>query len=134
MPRMVSRIVRWMSRSACVVTSPMTTHRPFVMAVSHATRACASWSSIPSRTASETWSQILSGWPSVTDSEVSRYEGEEAKEVVTTGANDTVGLVRARPLGTVVVPAVFGILAEKLRLQREDVVQHAVDAAPLHAM
>src|SRR5207302_5190995 len=88
MPRMVSRIVRWMSRSACVVTSPMTTHRPLVMAVSQATRAWGSCASMPSRTASETWSQILSGWPSVTDSEVRRKDGEELKDVVTTTAND----------------------------------------------
>ncbi len=30
------------------------------------------------------------------------------------------------------VPAVLWVLAEKLRLQREDVVQHAVDTASLH--
>src|SRR5438132_1855160 len=39
---------------------------------------------MPSRTASETWSHTLSGWPSVTDSEVSRNECEEPKEVATT--------------------------------------------------
>src|SRR6266478_3448148 len=39
---------------------------------------------MPSRTASETWSQTLSGWPSVTDSDVSRNEREEPKEVATT--------------------------------------------------
>src|SRR5437867_13376124 len=81
-------MLRWMSRSAWVVTSPMTTQRPFVIAVSHATRARASCSSMPSSTASETWSQILSGWPSVTDSEVSRKEREELKDVVTTTANN----------------------------------------------
>src|SRR5438067_7204825 len=43
---------------------------------------------MPSRTASETWSQIVSGWPSVTDSEVRRKEREELKDVVTTTAND----------------------------------------------
>src|SRR5438874_13782973 len=38
---------------------------------------------MPSSTASETWSQTLSGWPSVTDSEVSRNERDELKDVVT---------------------------------------------------
>src|SRR5205823_7478046 len=98
MARMVSRMVRWMSRSAWVVTSPMTTQRPFVIAVSHATRARASCSSMPSSTASETWSQILSGWPSVTDSEVSRKEREELKDVVTTTANNIeIGAGKLRP-------------------------------------
>src|SRR5438093_7655865 len=91
-------MVRWMSRSAWVVTSPMTTQRPFVIAVSHATRARASCSSMPSSTASETWSQILSGWPSVTDSEVSRKEREELKDVVTTTANNIeIGAGKLRP-------------------------------------
>src|SRR5437867_11795402 len=91
-------MLRWMSRSAWVVTSPMTTQRPFVIAVSHATRARASCSSMPSSTASETWSQILSGWPSVTDSEVSRKEREELKDVVTTTANNIeIGAGKLRP-------------------------------------
>src|SRR5437763_8769484 len=38
---------------------------------------------MPSSTASETWSQTLSGWPSVTDSEVSRNERDELEDVVT---------------------------------------------------
>src|SRR5713101_5549539 len=65
----------------------MTTHRPFVIAVSQATRAWASCASMPSSTASDTWSQTLSGWPSVTDSEVRRNEREALKEVATTTAN-----------------------------------------------
>ena len=89
MPRMVSRIVREMSRSAVVVTSPMTTHSSLVIAVSQATRASRSCPSMPSRTASDTWSQILSGWPSVTDSEVSWYERDELKEVVMDAGKDT---------------------------------------------
>ncbi len=47
--------------------------RPVVVAVSQATRAFGSSRMIASRIASETWSHILSGWPSVTDSEVNRY-------------------------------------------------------------
>ncbi len=85
MARMVSRIVLEMSTSADVVTSPMTTQSSLVMAVSQATRAALSCASMPSRMASETWSQTLSGWPSVTDSEVRRYEREELKEVVMGG-------------------------------------------------
>jgi hypothetical protein len=72
MPRSVSLIVCSMATSAWVVTSPMTQRKSLVTAVSHATRASGSWSRIASRIASETWSQTLSGWPSVTDSEVSR--------------------------------------------------------------
>ena len=44
-----------------------------MVAVSQATRASGSSRRIASRMASETWSHILSGWPSVTDSEVNRY-------------------------------------------------------------
>src|SRR3989442_974160 len=129
MERIVSRIVRWMSRSACVVTSPMTTHRPLVIAVSHATRACGSWASIPSRTASETWSQTLSGCPSVTDSDVRRKDRDELKDVVT---NDDHNLEPVS--GPVVVPRILRLLAEELRLHSEYVIQHAVDAPALEAV
>jgi hypothetical protein len=37
---------------------------------------------IASKTASEIWSHTLSGWPSVTDSEVKKYFGEVMKVVV----------------------------------------------------
>src|SRR4029077_8763236 len=47
--------------------------RPVVVAVSHATRASGSSRMMASRIASEIWSHILSGCPSVTDSEVNRY-------------------------------------------------------------
>src|SRR5213078_1954948 len=43
---------------------------PVVTSVSQATRACESSSRMASSTASEIWSAILSGCPSVTDSEV----------------------------------------------------------------
>src|SRR5450759_595064 len=157
MSPIVSRMVRWMSSSACVVTSPITMHRPLVMAVSQATRAWGSWASIPSRTESETWSQTLSGCPSVTDSEVSRNDADSLKEVVTTAANDTCGgtgdsLAERRrsvdparvsrkpdrkaggPSGAVALPAVLGRLTEQLRLQREDVIEDAIDAPALEAM
>src|SRR5690242_7223388 len=125
MAAMVSRIVRWMSSSACVVTSPMTTHRPFVIAVSQATRACSSCPSMPSSTASETWSQTLSGWPSVTDSDVSRNEREELKEVVT---RTDINRAASEP---VVVARVLRLLAEEVRLEGEDVVEDAVDPPSL---
>ena len=43
---------------------------PVVHSVSQATRLCGSCSKIASSTASLIWSDILSGWPSVTDSDV----------------------------------------------------------------
>src|SRR2546428_168878 len=42
---------------------------PVVTSVSHATRALGSLARIASRIASEIWSAILSGWPSVTEPE-----------------------------------------------------------------
>src|SRR3954463_10250203 len=55
---------------ALVLISPATNTRPVVSNVSHATRDAGSCSSRASRMASDTWSAILSGCPSVTDSEV----------------------------------------------------------------
>ena len=55
-----------------MVTSPATWTRPVVTIVSTATRLWGSWASIASRIESEIWSQILSGCPSVTDSDVKR--------------------------------------------------------------
>src|SRR5207302_3173400 len=46
--------------------------RPVVTIASHATRASGSLARIESRIASEIWSASLSGWPSVTDSDVNR--------------------------------------------------------------
>src|SRR5689334_13086592 len=61
-----------MSTYDLVVTSPATWTRPVVTMVSTATRLFGSWASNASRMASLIWSQILSGWPSVTDSDVKR--------------------------------------------------------------
>src|SRR5689334_2568299 len=44
------------------------------MSVSHATRLIGSSARTASRTESEIWSAILSGWPSVTDSDVNVNE------------------------------------------------------------
>src|SRR3954467_1484455 len=75
MSRTVSRTTFWNSTYCDVVISPNTSTRPVVVAVSHATRALVSTARMESRMASEIWSHILSGWPSVTDSEVKRYSG-----------------------------------------------------------
>src|SRR5438552_5595809 len=60
-------------RSVEMRNSPATTAMPVVTSVSHATRAAGSLAMIASRTASEIWSAILSGCPSVTDSEVKTW-------------------------------------------------------------
>src|SRR5918995_6199038 len=59
-----------MSRCAFELISPATTAMPVVHMLSQATRLYGSCSNMPSRTASLIWSHILSGWPSVTDSDV----------------------------------------------------------------
>src|SRR3712207_549569 len=66
------RTSRGMSTYVCVVISPATTTRPVVISVSHATRPSGSSARTASRTLSEIWSAILSGCPSVTDSDVKR--------------------------------------------------------------
>ena len=72
MSKMVRRAVAVMSTTAVVVISPATTHSPVVKSVSQATRAVGSWARMASSTLSDTWSAILSGCPSVTDSDVKR--------------------------------------------------------------
>ena len=72
MSRIRSRTIRLDVDVAVVVISPATTTKPVFTRVSTATRLCGSCASMASSTASEIWSQILSGWPSVTDSEVKR--------------------------------------------------------------
>ncbi len=57
---------------ALVVISPAIMTKPVLSRVSQATRPFWSCSRTASRTASEIWSAILSGWPSVTDSDVKR--------------------------------------------------------------
>jgi hypothetical protein len=59
-----------MSTYVAVEISPATTTRPVVTSVSHATRPSRSSVRTASRTESEIWSATLSGWPSVTDSDV----------------------------------------------------------------
>src|ERR1019366_9119876 len=69
---MVPRTSVWKSTYALVVISPAITTRPVQVRVSQATRLVESSCRQASRMASEIWSAILSGWPSVTDSEVNR--------------------------------------------------------------
>src|SRR6186997_1384030 len=78
MSRTVSRTTFWNSTYLDVVISPNTSTSPVVVAVSHATRAAGSTARMLSRMASEIWSHILSGWPSVTDSDVNRYSLSES--------------------------------------------------------
>src|SRR5438034_1377193 len=68
------RTSRGMSTYVSVVISPATTTRPVVISVSQATRPPGSSARTASRTESEIWSAILSGWPSVTDSEEKENE------------------------------------------------------------
>src|SRR3954463_11376142 len=78
MLRIVVRAMSWMSTYVSVVISPETTTSPVFTSVSHATRPYGSSRMTASRTPSEIWSAILSGWPSVTDSEVNRYSLSES--------------------------------------------------------
>src|SRR5215467_6680947 len=61
-----------------VVTSPATCTWPVVIIVSTATRLPGSSLIMESRMASLIWSAILSGWPSVTDSDVKRRRATSA--------------------------------------------------------
>lgn len=72
MDRTVSRTIWAIGAYAVVVTSPAMCTWPVVISVSTATREAGSSRSSASRTASLIWSAILSGCPSVTDSEVNR--------------------------------------------------------------
>src|SRR2546423_6612412 len=65
--------------------------RPVVVAASQATLAPGSSLTIASRIASEIWSHILSGWPSVTDSDVKRYWAASTMLVMLLPRNSTGG-------------------------------------------
>src|SRR6187549_273146 len=69
---MVSRTTCWKSTTAFEVISPARTTRPVLHNVSAPTRENLSCASSASSTASEIWSDTLSGWPSDTDSDVNR--------------------------------------------------------------
>src|SRR5215510_4471647 len=67
-----SRVIWWKSTTAFVVISPARTTRPVLHSVSAPTREYLSCASNASSTASEIWSETLSGWPSETDSDVNK--------------------------------------------------------------
>src|SRR5262245_21938722 len=72
MSAILLRTSRGMSTQVSVEISPATTTSPVVISVSQATRPAGSSASTASSNGSEIWSAILSGWPSVTDSDVNR--------------------------------------------------------------
>src|SRR3954452_19384582 len=73
-----------MSAYAVVVTSPATCTWPVMMSVSTATRLCGSSASSASRMEALIWSAILSGCPSVTDSDVKRRRVTKLSQEVST--------------------------------------------------
>ncbi len=79
-----SGMLRWTS----VEISPETTAMPVLTSVSQATRPPGSSPMIASRTPSEIWSATLSGWPSVTDSDVKRYSPSASGLVGMAGSLD----------------------------------------------
>ena len=81
MRRIVSRAMSGMSTQVSVEISPETTTSPVFTRVSQATRPFGSSFMTASSTPSEIWSATLSGWPSVTDSEVNRYSLSESFSV-----------------------------------------------------
>src|ERR687893_759178 len=80
-----------MSTYVSVEISPDTTTRPVFTSVSHATRPVGSSLITASSTPSEIWSAILSGWPSVTDSDVNRYSLSENFMAMEEGCGSAVG-------------------------------------------
>src|SRR6185503_16114700 len=95
MSRIVLRTISRTSTYVSVVISPATTTRPVVISVSQATRAFGSSARIASRSESEIWSAILSGCPSVTDSDVN--ENVRATGRKATCAGPQIGSPRVRP-------------------------------------
>src|SRR5918998_1993092 len=85
-----------MSTYVEVEISPETTTSPVLTSVSQATRPYGSSRITASSTPSEIWSATLSGWPSVTDSEVKRYS-LSAKWLIGLGVNGPRDAQLARP-------------------------------------
>src|SRR5215471_70989 len=87
-----------------LVISPATTMVPVVSKVSQATRDSGSPARAASTTASEIWSAILSGCPSVTDSEVKRNQllmliSWATGAALSPKTIDLIGYYSAAPLG-----------------------------------
>ena len=93
-----------MSTYTSVVISPETTTSPVFTRVSQATRPSGSSAITASRTPSEIWSAILSGWPSVTDSDVNRNSLSESGWVVMRPGSGTHGTVNSPVRFTIIEP------------------------------
>src|SRR5436305_3910850 len=74
------------------------TAKPVVTRVSQATRAVGSCSRTASSTASEIWSAILSGWPSVTDSDVKEKERFGMRRRLASGGSHALRMYSAHVL------------------------------------
>src|SRR4051794_31260883 len=100
-----------MSTYVSVEISPETTTRPVFTSVSQATRPVGSSAITASSTPSEIWSATLSGWPSVTDSEVNRYSFSESGWFIGSGDAPRVGFRRegsgSRPCRPPLLSALF---------------------------
>src|SRR5918999_5669523 len=123
MSAILRRTSAGMSTYVSVEISPATTTRPVVISVSQATRPLSSSARTASSTVSEIWSAILSGCPSVTDSDVNRKSraGIRARllDRQKTGEDDAVAVA---------------LRVEERRLERLDVLAHVwVDLLPRQA-
>src|SRR3954452_21361314 len=107
-----------MSTYVVVEISPETTTRPVFTRVSQATRPYGSSRRTASSTPSEIWSATLSGWPSVTDSDVNRYSFSS---------------IGAKSLAALRLYQVWGCLVAgaALALNKVDDHRHALEPVPL---
>src|SRR5690554_2561231 len=107
---------------------------PVVTRVSTATRAAGSCSSRASRIASETWSQTLSGCPSVTDSEVKRrMSGSGMQRILDPARVGTKPVSTPPPLPRVTGSSYPGAMAIVHELSRAEARRVAVRAQLLEA-
>src|SRR5580704_17537722 len=98
------------------------TTRPVAVRVSQATRLAVSSVRQASRIASEIWSAILSGWPSVTDSEVNRYRFFDANLYVSFEVHSSsLHVRRSKPRGLWILegPAEIQAAATERRIERK---------------
>src|SRR5437764_4036116 len=100
MRRTVSRAILGMSTYVFVEISPETTTSPVLTSVSQATRPAGSSRMTASSTPSEIWSAILSGWPSVTDSDVNRNSLSDSCWVLMEGSRRSSGFASRRRVQT----------------------------------
>src|SRR3954452_23725050 len=121
-----------MSTYVSVEISPDTTTRPVFTSVSQATRPVGSSRMTASRTPSEIWSATLSGWPSVTDSEVNRYSFSESCWLIGCGlAPRSIAYTRRTAKGSHVRPSEPGLAALLLAPVVVDHERHTLEAVAL---